>query len=219
MPELSSIEQSILDALKSRRPDLAGCVPGLLEVHAALIQCYDANGKLLICGNGGSHADAVHIAGELCKSFERKRPIPDAVRANLEGRPWAAELSAHLEAGLAAIPLGTSGALRTAVENDSELRDIAFAQEVCALARPEDVLLGISTSGNAANCQMAQTTARALGCDTVALTGPHGGDLAAHANISVKAPGESVAHIQEAHIALWHTMCLLIEAHYFPEKR
>jgi len=219
MPDLSSIEQSILDALTSRRADLTGCVPALLEVHAALVRCYDANGKLLLCGNGGSHADAVHIAGELCKSFERKRPIPEALSANLAGRPWGEELSAHLESGLAAIPLGTSGALRTAVENDSELRDIAFAQEVCALARPEDVLLGISTSGNAANCIMAQSTAQALGCTTVALTGPHGGDLAAHADVSVKAPGESVAHIQEAHIALWHTMCLLIEAHYFPEKR
>jgi len=219
MPDLSPVEQSILDALTTRRPDLADCIPAILKVHAALIQCYDFNGKLLICGNGGSHGDAVHIAGELCKSFERKRPIPETMRTNLEGRPWGEELSAHLEAGLAAIPLGTSGALRTAVENDSELRDIAFAQEVCALAKPGDVLLAISTSGNAANCLMAQSTAQSLGCTAVALTGPNGSNLAAHADIAVRTPGESVALIQEAHIALWHTMCLLIEAHYFPEMR
>ena len=219
MSTLSVVEQEILDSLLSRRPELAECISSLLEAHESLVRCYDAGGKLLICGNGGSHADAVHIAGELCKSFERKRPIPNELRGNLKGLPWGDELSAHLESGLAAIPLGVSGALKTAVENDSELRDIAFAQEVCALAKAEDVLLSISTSGKAANCLMAQSTAQAVGCETIALTGPHGGKLAIHSAISVKAPGDSVAIIQEAHISLWHSLCLMIEAHYFPEKK
>lgn len=216
---LSPLEQEIFDSLKQRRPELESSFDALLQLHARLVQLYDSKGTLFICGNGGSHADAVHIAGELCKSFERKRTLPESLVAGLEGLPWGEELAEHLEAGLAAIPLGVSGALKTAVENDSQLRDIAYAQEVCALAKPGDVVLGISTSGNAANCLMAQSTAKAIGCTTVSLTGPHGGKLATHADIAIRAEGASTALVQEAHISLWHTMCLMIEAHYFPEKR
>lgn len=216
---LSPPEQEIFDTLKQRRPELVSSFDALLELHQRLVQLYDDNGTLFLCGNGGSHADAIHIAGELCKSFERKRPLPESITTGLEGLPWGEELATHLEAGLAAIPLGVSGALKTAVENDSELRDIAYAQEVCALAKPGDVLIGISTSGNATNCLMAQSTAQAIGCTTVALTGSHGGKLATHADIAIRAEGDSTAHVQEAHISLWHTMCLMIEAHYFPEKR
>ena len=216
---LSTLEQEIFDSLAQRRPELETSFPALLELHARLIELYDNNGTLFICGNGGSHADAIHIAGELCKSFERKRTLPQSLIAGLEGLPWGDELAGNLEAGLAAIPLGVSGALKTAVENDAQLRDIAFAQEVCALAKPGDLLLGISTSGNAANCLMAQSTAQAMNCTTVALTGPHGGKLATHADIAIRAAGDSTALVQEAHISLWHTTCLMIEAHYFPEKR
>lgn len=219
MPDLNPIEQEILDSLKIRRPELAPCVDDLLRLHDRLVELYDNGGKLLLCGNGGSHADAIHIAGELCKSFERKRTLPDELIKNLEGLPWGDELAENLESGLAAIPLGVSGALKTAVENDAALRDIAFAQETLALAKPGDVIIGISTSGNAPNCIMAQSTAKAIGCTTVAYTGPHGGKLAMHADIAIRTPGDSTAYVQEAHIALWHTMCLLIEAHYFPEKR
>ena len=219
MTELNTVVQDILDGLLARRPELKDCTLDLLDAYRTLVKTYDAGGKLFICGNGGSHADAVHIAGELCKSFERVRSIPQNLIDNLQGLPWGEELAEHLEAGLPAIPLGASGALKTAVENDSELRDIAFAQELNALAKPEDVLLAISTSGNAVNCLMAQSTAQAIGCATIALTGPHGGKLAMHAGLAIKAPGESTAVVQEAHIALWHALCLMVEAHYFPDKR
>ena len=215
----TAIEREIIDELLARRSDLAPCVPALEALHRALVACYDAGAKLLVCGNGGSHADSVHIVGELMKSYERRRPLPDAMARALEGLPWGEELAAHLEGGLPAIALGCSGALKTAVENDSPLRDIAFAQEVCALAKPGDVFLGISTSGNAVNVLMAMSTAKAAGCKTAALTGPHGGKLAIHADIAIKAPGASPKVIQEAHLCLYHTVCGLIEAHYFPESR
>ncbi|HIA48262.1 MAG TPA: SIS domain-containing protein, partial [Candidatus Hydrogenedentes bacterium] len=218
-PDLSQVEQEILDKLEQRRPDLKPSITDLLKLHERLVKLYDNGGKLLLCGNGGSHADSIHIAGELCKSFERKRPLTQEIVSNLEGLPWSDELAENLETGLAAIPLGTSGALKTAVENDSPLRDLAFAQETLALAKPGDVLVGISTSGNAPNCIMAQSTAKAVGCTTAAFTGPHGGILAIHADIPIRTLGDSTAIVQEAHIALWHTMCLLIEAHYFPDLR
>ncbi len=216
---LSDVQQQIIDELLLRRPDLEPCVPSVLALHAALLRCYAGQGTLFTCGNGGSAADALHIAGELNKSFERKRPIPEAVAEALRPLPFGAELADHLESGLRAHALGFSGALRTAVENDIPVPGIAFAQELNALVRPGDVLLAISTSGNAANCRMAMSVAQAHGAVTVVLTGPKGGEMAGQGDIVIKAPGGSTKVIQEAHIALWHTMCLLIEAEYFPEMR
>lgn len=219
MATLGPIEQETLSAMVERRRDLENCVESLTAFHEALAAAYDGDGKLIVCGNGGSHADAVHIVGELCKSFERKRPLsPETVNA-LEGLPWGEELAVHLEQGLPAIALGLNGSLKTAVENDSPLRDIAFAQETIALARRGDVFLAISTSGNAANCMMAMSAAKAAGCVTAALTGLHGGKLAMHADIAIHAPGDSVKTIQEAHICLYHALCAMIEARYFPEPR
>jgi len=219
MLPLLPVEQEILDAMRTRRPDLEPCVAPLLDLHAALVRCYDSGGTLFTCGNGGSNADAMHIVGELCKSFERKRPVPEALRQRLAGLPHGKALAEHLEAGLRAHALGFNGALKTAVENDSPLRDIAFAQELNALVRPADVLLALSTSGNADNCLMAISVAKAHGATAVALTGPKGGKMAEAADLAIKAPGEATKIIQEAHIVLWHTMCLLIEGHYFPEMR
>ncbi len=219
MSSLTSIEQEIVDAMLQRRPELAPCVESILALHAALIRCYDNGGKLLTCGNGGSHADAVHIVGELCKSFERKRTLSPQFVDRVKHHPHGDKLAAHLEQGLAAVTLGCNSALKTAVENDSPLRDIAFAQEVLALAKPGDVVLGISTSGNAANCLMALSTAKACDAVAVSLTGPKGGAMAELADIAIKTPGEKVALIQEFHIVAYHTVCCLIEAHYFPEMR
>lgn len=219
MSTLGKIEQGILDDLVARRPDLEICAPSLISLYEALADAYDGDAKLIICGNGGSHADAVHIVGELCKSFERKRPLSSEMANALEGLPWGEELAANLEQALPAIALGLNGSLKTAVENDSPLRDIAFAQETLAMARTGDVFLAISTSGNAANCMMAMSAAKASGCITAALTGPHGGKLAIHADLAIHAPGDSVKTIQEAHITLYHTLCAMIEARYFPEPR
>lgn len=219
MFKLLRVEQKVLDEALKRRPELVACVESLLALHGALVDCYDGGGKLLVCGNGGSHADAVHIVGELCKSFERKRPAPAELVLRLQDLPMGMELSRHLEVGLPAIALGLNGALKTAVENDSPVRDIAFAQEAYALAKPGDLLLAISTSGNAGNCLMAMSIVRAVGLTVASLTGPDGGQMAAFADVAVKAPGNSTKAIQEAHLVLYHTFCAMIEAHYFPEMR
>ena len=219
MSELTPVEQGVVDEMLARRGDLSGCVDGLLAFHDALVQSYDGGGKLLVCGNGGSEADAVHIVGELCKSFERKRPVPEDFAERLRPLPFGDALAEHLEVGLPAVALGLNVSLKTAVENDSPLRDVAFAQETYALAKPEDVVLGISTSGNADNCVMAMSVAKAVGAVAVSLTGPGGGKMADLADLALKAPGGSTKEIQEAHLVLYHTFCALIEAHYFPEMR
>lgn len=219
MKKLLPVEQEILRGMVERRPDLDPCTESLLALHTELVRCYDNGGKLLVCGNGGSCADAIHIVGELCKSFERKRPVPADIVIRLQELPLGQDLARHLEVGLPAVTLGLNAALKTAVENDSRLRNIAFAQEAYALAKGGDVLLAISTSGNAENCLMALSIAEAIGGTTVALTGPDGGKMGAVADIAIKAPGANTKAIQEAHMVLYHTVCALIEAHYFPEMR
>ena len=93
MSELSSVEQEILNAMRQRRPGLEPCVPELLRLHERLVRCYDNGGTLFTCGNGGSNADAMHIVGELCKSFERKRPISPEMRTALHGLPHGEDLA------------------------------------------------------------------------------------------------------------------------------
>jgi len=217
--KLTPVEKEILDGMLARRPDLEECSTSLINLHERLVKCYDAGGKLLVCGNGGSCADAMHIVGELCKSFERRRPVPADLAIRLQEMPMGRDLARHLEVGLPAIALGLNGALKTAVENDSPQRDIAFAQEAYALAKPNDVLLAISTSGNAKNCLMAMSVAEAVGLPTVSLTGPGGGKMALLADVPIQAPGDSTKIIQEAHLVLYHTFCAMIEAHYFHELR
>lgn len=219
MLNLSEVEKSVLNAMTARRPDLEICTEKLLALHEALVRSYDAGGKLLVCGNGGSHSDAVHIVGELCKSFERRRPVSEDFRKRLGPLPHGKELAQYLEMGLPAIALGCNGALKTAVENDSPLRNIAYAQETLALGKPGDVFIGISTSGNAENCLMAMSVARAIGMTVVSLTGPKGGKMAEFAGIALRAPGNTTKEIQEAHLVLYHTFCALIEAHYYPDMR
>ncbi len=219
MSSLNTLEQMIVDGMLGRSPDLETCSQELVKTHEALVKCYDGGGTLFTCGNGGSYADAMHIVGELVKSFERRRPLSSAFMAALEPLPYGVDLAQHLEAGLPAITLGLNLALKTAVENDSPMRDISFAQELNVMMRPGDVLLAISTSGNAPNCRMALSVAKAKGGTGIAFTGPKGGAMADFADIVIKTPGDSTKVVQEAHATLWHTLCCLIEAHYYPEPR
>ncbi len=215
----NTIETEILAAMLHRRPDLEPCTGAMAQFHEALVSCYDNGRVLYTCGNGGSNADALHIVGELCKSFERKRPLDKAFKTRLVSLPHGDELAAHLEAGLPSVALGLNSPLKTAIENDSPLPNIAFAQELHALMKPCDVMLAISTSGKAVNCLMAMSVAKAMGGTAAVLTGQDGGLMAHHADIVIRAPGNDTKEIQEAHVVIWHTLCCLIEAHYFPEKR
>ena len=93
---LNPVEKTVLDEFLARHPELETIVPTLMRLHDALVRCYDAGGKLLLCGNGGSYADAVHIAGELCKSFERRRPIPADLADRLRTLPFGERVAENL---------------------------------------------------------------------------------------------------------------------------
>ena len=146
---------------------------------AACIACYKNGGKLLIAGNGGSAADSEHIVGELMKGFLSKRTVTDA------RIPQA--LAAKLQGALPAISLSNGLALPTAYLNDVDA-EYTVAQTLYGLAKPGDVFIGISTSGNAKNLCHAAELAKCLGVTVIAMTGEAGGKLAPMADVALKVP-------------------------------
>ncbi len=205
----------ILQEMMRRYPELHGCVPELVRAFESLLHCFRSGGTFYLCGNGGSMSDALHIAGELDKSFRHPRRLTEEQRRRFLDQPEGEALANHLQQGLRTVPLGTNPALVSAIANDNPLRDIGFAQELYALARPGDVFLGISTSGTAENVRYAASTAHALQMTVLSLTGPDGGPLAKQADIAIRAPGEDTAHIQDWHIQLYHVLCDMLEAAAF----
>lgn len=210
--------QAILERLVERYPELRPCAPDLAQAFETIARAFEAGKTFFICGNGGSQSDALHIAGELDKSFKHARPLSPEQQRVFEGLPGGADLAYHLQRGLATIPLGANPALTSAIANDNPLAHILFAQELYALAHNGDVLLGISTSGGAQNVRYAASVAHALGLPVISLTGPGGGELAQQADIAIRAPGSSTAEIQGWHIQLYHALCEMIEIHAFDER-
>ncbi len=204
-----------LKAMMDRYPELDACVADLVRAFETLMRCFRTGGTLYICGNGGSMADALHIAGELDKSFRNPRGLNDDQQRRLASQPDGAALAGHLQQGLRCAPLGANPALASAIANDNPLRDIGYAQELYALGRPGDTLLGISTSGSAQNVRYAASVAHALEMTVISLTGPGGGALAQQADIAIRAPGQNTSEIQGWHIQLYHVLCDMLEAAEF----
>ncbi len=183
--------------------------PNYAAALAALIKCYENGGKVLLCGNGGSAADCGHIAGELLKGFLKKRPLPADLIAAVPG-------AQKLQCGLPAIDLTAHTAALTAIANDLG-GDAVYAQQVMAYGAPGDVLIGISTSGNAANVGFALRLARARGLVTVGMTGRSGDAMRELCDILLNVDAEETYRIQELHLPLYHALCAGVEAHFFAE--
>lgn len=162
----------------------------LLEAARLSAEVMHRGHKLLVCGNGGSAADAQHLAAELVVRLTIDRPA------------------------LRAVALTTDSSILTAIGNDYDY-DHLFSRQVEALGVPGDALLAISTSGNSPNCIKALEQARALGLSTFALTGNSGGKMAALADVNIIVPSTVTMHIQESHLALEHIFCMLVERCYF----
>lgn len=205
----------IIEQMLDRYPELKPCAPDLASTFAIITRVFERGGTFFICGNGGSQSDALHIAGELDKSFKHPRRLSEDLKQKFAGLPGGADLAEHLQQGLRTIPLGTNPALTSAIANDNPLPHIGLAQELFSLGRAGDVLLGISTSGSAQNVRYAATAAAALGMDVISLTGPGGGPLAEQATVAIRAPGSSTAEIQGYHIQLYHALCDMLEVHAF----
>ena len=199
-----------LSRLIERAPALACCVDDIQAAYETMHASLAGGGKLLLCGNGGSGADAEHWAGELLKGFGSKRPIGGELLQKL-----GPELAGQLQGALPVIPLTGFLGLRTAWQNDCD-PDYVYAQLVLAFGRPGDTLVGISTSGNSKNVAPALETAKRLGLKTIALTGAGGGKAAQIAHASIRVPSCETYLIQEFHLPVYHTLCLMLEDAFFP---
>jgi D-sedoheptulose 7-phosphate isomerase len=159
----------------------------VVDAAAAIVESLRRGGKLMLCGNGGSAADAQHVAAELVSRFLRERQA------------------------LAAIALTADTSILTAIGNDYTF-DRVFARQIEALGRAGDIVFGMSTSGRSRNIVAALEAARAGGLKTIALTGRDGGPVGAAAAIHINVPSESTPRVQEVHITLLHVICDLVES-------
>ena len=207
-----------LTDLVERLPALGSCQDTLEKAFELWAQTYRQDGKALLCGNGGSAADCDHIVGELMKGFILRRPLPAQTQAALNEISPAnsAYFIQNLQAALPAISLTSHAALMTAYINDVKA-DMVFAQQVYGLGKPGDLVLGISTSGNSANVVNALCLAKALGLKTVGLTGQKGGRMNEICDVVIRVPATLTSLVQELHLPVYHTLCLMLEEEFFGE--
>jgi len=181
----ASLSESI--ATKERLKDQADLIE---EITKVAIETIRKGGKIVLFGNGGSAADAQHIACELVGKFKLNRE------------------------SLPALSLTTNASILSAIANDIAFEDV-FSRQVQGLVNSKDLVIGISTSGESANVIRGILAAKERGAKTVALTGMSGGELAETVDISLVVPSTSTPRIQEAHITIGHIICELIEREFF----
>jgi len=206
--------QNHFDILFSRFPALEACRKPILAAFEALLSCFQKGGKLLLCGNGGSAADCDHIAGELQKGFLLKREPGEDFVSGFDALFPGNGVARKLQRGLPALSLCAHTALLTAFTNDVDAK-LVYAQALYALAAEGDVLLAISTGGNAENVINAAMTAKVLGLTVIGLTGAGGGRLAPLCNVVVKVPESETFKIQELHLPVYHALCAAVEEEIF----
>ena len=180
------------DSLATKRDCIENNIDTISRAADMLAGCIRAGNKVLIFGNGGSAADAQHLAAEFVNRFQIERPP------------------------LAAIALTTDSSIITSISNDYQFVDI-FAKQVEALGRSGDIAWGISTSGNSANVIKAIKSAHKIGMTTFGMTG-RGGELAACADLIFSVASDTTARIQESHITLGHILCDLLERRLYPDE-
>lgn len=202
----------------NRYPCLEKCAGEIERTLEEMIRCYCRSGKIMTCGNGGSCADADHIVGELMKGFLKKRPLSDSRKQAMKARFPALDdpILERLQEGLPALSLCSLTALNTAFCNDTD-PNLIYAQSVLGLGKPEDLLLCISTSGNANNVCAAAEVANALGITVIGLTGAGGGKLKEITDICIRVPETETYKIQELHLPVYHYLCAATESYFFSE--
>lgn len=206
-----------LAILEERYPVLRPIDKELREAFSMMKHCFEKGGKLLLCGNGGSSADSDHIVGELMKAFCKKRKIKPELLSQIKelyGDTETSYFEKHLEVGLPAISFSSQTALHTAFSNDQD-ETLFYAQCLLGYGKKEDLLFGISTSGNAKNVGYALKLAKAMGIPSILLTGKDGGSGKEYADLTIIAPSMETYQIQELHLPIYHCLCLMVEQYFF----
>lgn len=206
----------MLNELLNRYPILSDSKDDIEAARDAIIECFKKGGKLLLCGNGGSCADCDHIVGEFMKGFLKKRPISDDKKAVMKQNcpNIDDETLDKLQEALPAIALPYITALNSAFCNDVD-PELIYAQCLMSLARENDVLIGISTSGNSKNVFAATKVAKALGIKVIGLTGKSGGRLKDISDICICVNETETFKIQELHMPVYHYICASVEDYFF----
>ncbi len=203
---------SHLDYLISRYPNLEVCRESIRSAYEAMAKSFEENHRFYVCGNGGSASDALHIVGELVKSFVAHRTIDADFAAAV-----SPEMVANLQGALPAHALVENSALSTAYANDVN-PDYVFAQQVYAYARKGDCVMGISTSGNSKNVLHALEAAKGRGAVTIGLTGRDGGKMKELCDVCIVVPEQETYKIQELHLPVYHALCIMLEDYFWGEK-
>ena len=206
--------------LLQRFPELVCCKETIQQAYVLLEDSFAKGGKLLICGNGGSAADAEHIVGELMKSFVLKRKLDQDLCEKMcaVDEEMGAVLAKKLQGALPAIALDGHSSLTTAYMNDCEPL-LCFAQQVNGYGAAGDVLLAITTSGNSKNVLYAATVAKAKGMTVIGLTGEKESKLSAMADVCIRVPEQETYRVQELHLPMYHTLCLMLEQRFFGKEK
>lgn len=191
-----------MEELLERYPKLSVCREDIEKASRLIYDTYKNGGKVLVCGNGGSAADSEHIVGELMKGFLKKREvsderIPESLRKNMQG-------------SLPAISLPSQCAVLSAFVNDVE-PEMMYAQLVYGYAKENDLVIGISTSGNSKNVVNAVKVAKCMGVKTLSLTGEKESKLSGLSDITVKVPETETFKVQELHLPVYHYLCAYVE--------
>ena len=203
--------EKILYNYCEKSPEVAKIREPLRESICLLCDCFERGGQLLVCGNGGSCADADHIVGELVKAFKLKRPLTEPLAMALSDQGHQGKLLAeNLQGGFPAINLGAHSALMTAVVNDMG-GEYIYAQPVAAYGREGDILLGISTSGNAMDVLHAGQVAKAKGMKTIGLNGKTGGKMEEQFDLMLHVGSTVTEEIQDQHSIIYHAICAAVE--------
>lgn len=205
--------------LVSRYPELAPLENAVTQSVELIAESCRSGGKLLVCGNGGSAADSLHIVGELMKSFVLERRIaPELCKKLAEQYPEdVAFYEKNLQGAIPAISLVNEVSLMTAFGNDQSA-ELVFAQQVLGYGHAGDVLFAISTSGNSANVIHAARLAQILDIKVISLTGESGGKLKELSDVLLNVPNSRTYQIQELHLPIYHAICLALEQELFGQE-
>ena len=195
-----------MENLLNRYPSLENCKTDIEKAFNLILDTYKKGGKVIVCGNGGSAADSEHIVGELLKGFMLKRPvtdkrIPEYLRKGLQG-------------SLPAISLPSQSAILSAFINDVE-PEMMYAQLIFGYAKENDMVIGLSTSGNSKNIVNAIEVAKCIGVKTLSMTGKMESKLSELSDVTIRVPETETYKVQELHLPVYHYLCAAVEKSMF----
>ena len=211
---LTEASKRLISDCLARYPVINLCLEQVKDAFFILRQTFVSGGKLLVCGNGGSAADAEHICGELMKGFLKKRRLAEELIERIRKLAGQVEWVEQLQGSLQVIPLTSNTALISAICNDLSADQI-FAQQVLGYGNVNDALLAISTSGRSTNVIRAVIIAKSIGLKTIGLTGNSGGSFQEFCNVTIQAPADETHRIQELHLPIYHLLSAMLEEELF----